>query len=479
MPSPTIAVVGAGFSGSLVSLHLRDRCPPGSRIYLIERSGQFGPGLAHAANQGDNLLNVSALRMTAFPDRPTDFVDWLRRQPAEVLQGVIPAERAFVPRRLYGAYLAELVRNGVAAGPPNTLTLLHDQADAIARAPDSMILRLRSGVLLHADVVVLATGNGPTLPPFQDVPVLDRAGVWRADPWDPATLAGLDPRAPVLIMGSGLTMVDVAVQMLQAGHTGPITALSRTGKLPTASLDFVPPPRELPLPLPAGLGPLLRLLRREAKQAQAAGQPWHVVVDALRPYLQRCWYGFSLTDKQRFIRHLRTWWDIHHHRMAPVVAERIHAACASGQLRIVGGRVEAAEAGDGRARVHYQRRGTGEKMVIEADRVINCTGPTPDITRHNSPLFQSLLQAGLSRPHPLRLGLDVADDCAVLDQNGMSSRRLFALGPLTRGTWWTVTAVPDIREQASAVASTIAAACARRQAPMVLATVAARRQARR
>lgn len=481
MLSPTIAVVGAGFSGSLVSLQLQDCCPPGTRIVLIERSGQFGPGLAHAIDQADNLLNVTALRMSAFPDRPTDFVDWLRRQPAAVLQGVVPDDGAFVPRRLYGAYLQDLVRQGVAKPRPNTLTLLPGQVEAMLQTPDGMTLHLDDGTRLLADFVVLATGNGPTLPPF-DVSALERAGLWRPDPWEPAALAGLDPKAPVLMIGSGLTMVDVAMQLLHAGHTGPIIALSRTGKLPTASLSFVPPAHELPLPLPAGLVPLLRVLRREAKRAQAAGQPWHAAIDALRPYIQSSWYGLSLADKRRFVRHLRIWWDIHHHRMAPGVAERILTAFSAGQIQVRGGRVDRAEAVNGRAQVQYRRRGDGQTMRIEAARVINCTGPTPDITRHGSRLFGSLLQQGLCRPHALGMGLDVTDACAVRGQDGAASRRLFALGPLTRGTWWGVTAVPDIREQAAAVARTIAQgvivpADQATEDQVVLATHVARRQA--
>ncbi|HEX2939732.1 MAG TPA: FAD/NAD(P)-binding protein, partial [Rhodopila sp.] len=375
MCSPVIAVVGAGFSGSLVALHLQDCCPPGTRIVLIERSGRFGPGLAHAIDQADNLLNVTARRMSAFPDRPTDFADWLQRQPPAVLQGVVPADEAFVPRRLYGAYLTDLVQQGVAKAGRNRLTLRHAQVMAVTKTANGMLLELQDDVpsragsptQMQADVVVLATGNGPTLPPF-DVSALARAGLWRADPWDPAALAGLAPDASVLMIGSGLTMVDVAMQLLQAGHIGPMIALSRTGKLPNAHLDPAPPAHQLPMPLPSALVAKLRVLRREAKRAQDLGQPWHGVIDALRSSVRDSWYGLSLDDKRRFVRHLRTWWDIHHHRMAPSSATHILGAVSSGQIQIRGGRVEWAEAVGGQARVHYRRRGDEARMQIDAAR---------------------------------------------------------------------------------------------------------------
>ncbi|HEX2942231.1 MAG TPA: hypothetical protein VHO91_14375, partial [Rhodopila sp.] len=263
----------------------------------------------------------------------------------------------------------------------------------------------------------------------------------------------------VLMIGSGLTMVDVAMQLLQAGHIGPMIALSRTGKLPNAHLDHAPPVHQLPSPLPSGLVSKLRALRQEAKRAQEAGEPWQAVIDALRPHVRESWYRLSLDDKRRFVRHLRTWWDIHHHRMAPSTAAHILGAVSAGQIRICAGRVERAEATGELARVHYRRRGNAARMQIDAARVINCTGPTPDVTRLGSKLFDSLLQQGLCRPHVLGMGLDVTDECAVRGEDGMVSRHLFALGPLTRGTWGSVTAVPDIREQAAAVARTIARVC--------------------
>lgn len=452
MANASIAVIGGGFTGSLLSIHLLREAPPGTRIHLFDRSGRFGSGVAYGTKQSGHLLNVPAGRMGAFADRPRDFLTWLEGRPGHVLAGVVPAETAFVPRHLYGAYVRDLLRDAWCGAAPDTLVLRHDDVLAIDDDGTRLTVRLASGESLRVDAAVVASGNFQALPALPGDAAFRRSPRWRPDPWANDAVRGLAPTAPVLLIGTGLTMVDCTISLLAQGHVGPIHALSRHGLLPrahTALPAAVPPP---PQACPTTLRALTRLLRQQVRHAVAAGQPWQIAIDTLRPITQELWQTMPLKDRVRFLRHLRPWWDVYRHRMAPAAATQIEAALARRQLRIHAGRVIGCKlAGDG-VDVQFHPRGGGDPVALHVARVVNCCGLAPDITKVTDPLLHSLLREGIARPDPLGLGLDVTLKGALRNRCGIASERLFAAGPLTRGVFWEVTAVPDLRSQCEAVA---------------------------
>jgi uncharacterized NAD(P)/FAD-binding protein YdhS len=211
----------------------------------------------------------------------------------------------------------------------------------------------------------------------------------------------------------------------------------------------VPTPPRL---YPASLRALTRLLRQQAQHVIAKGQPWQTVIDAMRPVTQELWQTMTLKDRARFLRHMRPWWDVHRHRMAPTVATQIEGALARRQLRVHPGRVIGCTLEDGGVDVRFLPRGGGDPIALRVARVVNCCGLASDITTVTDPLLRSLLRGGLARPDPLRLGLDVTPAGALCNRNGIASGRLFAAGSLTRGVFWEITAVPDLRRQCEAIA---------------------------
>jgi uncharacterized NAD(P)/FAD-binding protein YdhS len=249
------------------------------------------------------------------------------------------------------------------------------------------------------------------------------------------------------------------VSLLDRGHQGPIIALSRRGLLPHNHLKG---PSTTSLPenehLPTRVNALARFLRARSLKASAAGGCWQAVIDELRPLTTDIWQTMSLADRTRFLRHLRPWWDTHRHRVSGPVAARIAQARESGQLTIIAGRIrQYATGADGLVEVSYLPRFKDILASVYAARIINCSGPESDFGRIRDPLVRRLLDKGLVRPDPLSLGLDVTQNCALLDRDGSISRRLFAVGPVTKGTFWEMTAVPDIRQQAEFLAGQLAA----------------------
>ncbi len=425
----TVAIVGAGFSGTLTALHLLSR-PDGPRVSLIERGEGFGPGLAYGAGQGEHLLNVRAGNMSAYPDRPSHLLDWL------IDQGLDADPAGFVRRSDYGRYIQTLVRAAL-TGPAaaGRLDLVRDEAVAIRRLGSGFEIDLAMGRSLQCDAAVLALGVGAPRRPCE---VSD--GPYIADPWAQGALTGLDPHQPVVILGTGLTMIDVADTLIARGHIAPIVALSRRGLAPHRH-DGPPGPAHA-APAAAPLSQRLSTFRRSAQD------DWRVAFDGLRGHTTSLWRNLDEAQRRRFLRHLRPYWEVHRHRMAPQVADRFEAWTASGALTLAAGRLTGAT----QEAVTWRVRGETVKRGLEGAVLINATGPEADVTQAPTALLAQLLATGQARPDPLRLGLDVTRDGNLIDAGGRPQSGLFAIGPLTRPALWEAAAVPDLRNHAEALA---------------------------
>ena len=450
----TLAIVGGGFSGALLALKLT-AARPDWRVVLIETSSRPGRGLAYGACAPSHLLNVPVARMEA--GLSPAYGDWLagRAEMAEALAesgGEMSA--AFSPRELWGQYLQQQVAAARVTDNGPGLTVLRGEAVRLLDPPRRGLV-LGDGREVEADTVVLATGNLPPRPPLPADSWLRDAAAFAADPWAADALTGIDPDAPVLLLGTGLTMVDIALKLHEEGHRGPMLAVSRRGLLPGAHRygghwdPFLGPL------LPASPLTLSKAIRAEVRRAEAAGQPWQRVIDAVRPVIARIWSSWTPAQKRQFLRHQRPRWDVHRHRMAPRIAQRIDALMAAGQLIIRAGRTrDWTPAGYGVA-VILNPRGGGPAETLTAAKVINCTGPRSDLHGLEVPLFADLARKGLIAPDDLGLGLETAD-CAILGARGEVSTWLYALGPLTRPAWWEITAVPEITAQVDGLAHRLA-----------------------
>lgn len=447
-----VAVIGAGFTGSLCAVHLLRGLPPGSRVSLLDRTGRFGPGLAYGTANAEHLLNVRAANMSAFPDAPGDFVLWLwRRDPLGDAGGSVPPSgHAFVPRGVYGRYVSETLQEASAdaAARGVRLDMLgHDVADLWEDA-DGIRLRLSAGTVMAADAAVLCVGNFPPELPVAEGTVPESPRVIR-DPWDQAALDRIGADDPVLVIGTGLTMADMLLALDGRGYRGPVTALSRRGLMPTVHAPTVAGRMDLDAAPRTALG-LLRWIRGAVRE----GQAWRAVIDALRPATTAIWRALPPVEKRRFLRHARPYWEVHRHRLAPEVEARIRVARGTGRLTLRAGRILALHADGSGVRLIVRNRGGGTER-IDTGWLINCSGPQADYARVRDPLVRRLLDRGIVHPDPLGLGLEVDGDLALVGASG-PSRRLFALGPPTKGAFWEITAVPDIRTQVAGFAAWLA-----------------------
>jgi uncharacterized NAD(P)/FAD-binding protein YdhS len=457
---PSIAVIGAGFSGLMCAIHLLLKSGKhGPRVYLIEQNPTFGVGAAYATGSGRHLLNTRAANMSVFPEDPDHFIDWLRSRPDTfALDGA-----SFVTRRIYGNYLQSLLRDvACSERAAGRLYLVPDTATALKRMGERFAISLGVGKELTVDAVILATGNpSPQPPTVAHTPFVD-SDRYIDNPWNPNALDAVDPEDTVLMLGTGLTMVDVALLLRSRDHRGPLLALSRRGKVPRSHAAPGPAPNIVLPQLSPHLSQALRAVRAAVREAERRGGTWQQVMDALRPATSRTWQALPLPVKQRFLRHVRPWWDIHRHRLAPEVERRLSALLRDGDLTICRGRLLSAclEETEGGFPANARWRPVGDTLVYRmgVHHIVNCMGPGGDPGRSRSPLFQNLLATGLARPDALRLGLDVDISGRLLGRDGAVAGQLFAVGPPTRGIFWESTAVPDIRRHAAVVAASALAA---------------------
>lgn len=444
---PEIAIVGGGFSGAMVAVQLGRLAgsnPP--RIALFEKGDRLARGVAYGTRSEVHLLNVPAGLMSALPDEPAHFLDWLRARDPDAHHGT------FAARRVYGEYLEELLRDC-----PAPIDFARDEVVdvAVVDGPGGVRLTTRGGRTLAADRVVLALGHRPPQDPAPWGGPIGHPG-YVADPWSPGALDGLAPDEPIALIGSGLSAIDLAVEARSRGHRGTIHAISRHGLLPCRHAAPPPVPRpHFTLP-PSGTQStartLLRRLRSEAATCQAEGGDWRSVVDSIRPVTQALWRSLDVAERRRFVRHVAPRWEIHRHRLAPAVDDAIQAARRAGQLVIIAARVLSLGEQGGRIAIRLLRRGAECPEDLVVARAINCTGPARDIRSATSDLLRSLLTRGLGRPGPLAVGLDVAEDGALVGRDGRPQDRLFAIGPLLKERLWETTAVRELRVQAVALA---------------------------
>ncbi len=431
-PGDHVAIIGGGFSGTLLAINLLRH--EGPRATLIERHpDQLARGVAYNAAHAGHLLNVRAGNMSALPDDPDHFVRWLERAG-------LGDRTSFVPRRVYGSYLREMLAEA-AAEQGDRLTLIEGEATALARHGDGFTIRLADGGQVAADIAVLALGNLPPHTPPGLEPDRLPPGCYRGDPWAGDIAEGLGDDDTVVLVGSGLTAIDTALLLDAAGFGGRILAISRRGLHPRAHAQTPAQPglRERPA---ASLSELVRSVR---ERGSAIG--WRAAVDELRPVTQMMWGGADHATRARFLRHLRPYWDVHRHRLAPSVAARIADLCATGRLRFAAGKLAGAEPdGDG-ALLRWRPRGGSAIQQTRAARIVNCTGPQGDLLRSGEALLRHLLADAAIRPDALRIGLDVDGQSHIVAADGTVDERLYCIGPMTRGDLWEVVAVPDIRQQ--------------------------------
>lgn len=383
-PAPRrVAIVGGGVSGALTAVHLSRRGAHEIAITLYERASREARGLAYDTNEPGHLLNVRASNMSALPDDPSHFEEWLAARPSAALQIARTPAGDFVPRELFGHYLHDVLQQSRLEG--GCIDIRRADVVSIERRQEGYALVTSDGRNERADEVVLALGNLTE--------GFDAEGPVFRNPWAPAAVRALKSDRPVLVQGTGLTMIDTVVALRRHGFHGRIYALSRRGLLPHVH----EPPQQGAGPVPARgrLCEIVRSVRTGAAAATAGGADWRQIIDALRPVTQDLWRQLSHEDRARFLRHVRPFWDVHRHRIAPPIAAAIERQVRDGRLVLLKGRIQRCATGPDGVDIVYQPRGEADARTLNVQRLIVATG-IPSLRETHDRLVGQLVRLGLT-----------------------------------------------------------------------------------
>ena len=472
-----IAIVGGGFSGAMVLANLIRKANHPISIEWFDAGNTLGTGIAYSTKDSVHLLNVRAERMGAFPDKHDDFYKWLqtpegKEKTAKIWpnSGEIHGE-SYVSRAIYGEYLRHIVQQSVQEAKNKEIKLRITHGTVIDAAlyngaAGQLLLTIERANLQQevlVDALVLATGN---LPPrslgFQTGIVRNNA-YYVEDIWNtgnqkifPSKVGELSPDSEVVIIGTGLTMVDAVLTLRAAGYQGTITAISRHGILPQphkhghayTAWEWVKAPTFAPK---TALG-LLQGIRAEVERAERSGHDWRSVIDSLRPATQTLWKQLSVKEKRRFLQKLGTFWNVHRHRMSGDIYAELKSMQQSGALKIVAGKIYYVGSDKEGLTVSYRKRGTNRLETLRPSLVLNCTGPEYDIASSDHALLKNLRDRELITVGPLRMGIELTDYGTA---KGKASASLFPIGSILTGELLESTAVPELREQAATLAKNL------------------------
>lgn len=441
-----ITIIGGGASGTLLAANLlKNATDSPIEINMVEKRSVLGRGVAYSTADDVHLLNVPASRMGAYADETGNFLVWLNQR------GYSYGPDSFVPRRLFGEYLLDMLDHA-SATKSNTVTfnVFEDDVVDIEVLDKKARMTLHSGEFIYSEKVVLAFGNFlPPHPSVKDRSFTSHPKYFRS-PWQSNVFTSIGPNDRVLIIGTGLSMVDVALKLNAAGHTGKVQAISTRGLLPaTHKLGQTYPSFANELYPLTRITDILKVVRRHLRKAEAEDIGWRAVIDSMRPCTSAVWQNLPVNEKRYFMQHLSRYWNVARHRMPAEAAAVLDRLRDAEKLEVLAGRLTSINT-DSEFLVRY--RSNGNERELAADALVNCIGSESNFRRIDSPLINSLFEHGHIRSDALSFGLDALPNGSVLGQNGDASEIIFTLGTALKGTLWETTAIPEIRAQAAALA---------------------------
>lgn len=432
-----ITIIGGGATGTLLAVNLmRHAGDQEIEINIVEKNEKFGVGVAYSTKRDFHLLNVPAAKMGAFPDDVEHFHKWLGEN------GHTYEPSAFVPRRIYGKYLRDLFLTAKDQTPANVkVTVYNEEAIDIVTGENGAEVWLNSGTHLMSDKVILAFGNFlPPAPRCENDDFLASPNYY-PNPWVQNINENIGAHDDFFIIGTGLTMVDMIMDLYNAGHKGKVYAASTHGLLPSVhKLGFTYEAFEKEIDEQTGVAGIMKSVRAHVRAAESEGSDWRAVIDSLRPITQKTWLRLSDDEKRRFMRHLKHFWNTARHRIPPECAEVLYRMQWTDQLFIKKGRAK---------NIRIRKDGKFEVTLgdekIPVDKIVNCSGSESDFSKLDVPLVKHLIAKGAITTDPLSMGINAAPDGRISDS-------LYTIGTALKGILWESTAMPELRAQAKNLA---------------------------
>lgn len=444
----TITIIGAGLSGTLLSINLLQQgSPERIKINWIDRNSENEMGFAYSTTK-DYLLNVPVELMGAFSSDPEHFMNWVRKRDIRVKSG------DYLPRKLYRQYIQEILDNAMKRKKDNIqLERIRDNATDIKVNKRLTKVSLEKHGSIKTDKVVLAIGN-----PLPSNPVVKHREYklfkkYTQNPWDSGVLSGISKNDSLIFIGTGQTMVDLLTGLYKRKHKGELIGISRRGVLPMSQKILPPYPTFYDeLKDFSDILSVFKVVHKHLKAAREKNMDPRSVIDSLRPHTTAIWMNLPPEEKRRFLRHLFRYWEIIRSRIPPESETILNNLKKSGQLKIFAGNITDIIPQDETLQVNFTSRKSKSQQILSANYVINCKGPDLNYEKNDQPLIKNLFARKLICCDPAHIGINALPDGPVLSEEGKPSDIIYTIGPPLKGIVWESIATPEIREEAEKLA---------------------------
>jgi uncharacterized NAD(P)/FAD-binding protein YdhS len=460
--SRTIAIVGCGFCGMMAAVNImQGNSLRAIKLVVINADNDFGKGVAFSATSLKYLLNVPAGNMSCFENDPDHFINWLHKKKPYSLISEIMLSKVFAPRQEYGNYLRDVWQEALQKKNENiSVELINDFAEDISinEKGKLAIISFRKNESIFADQVILATGNEKP----SNISIINqsfyKSNLYFENPWLPEAVKNSDIEKNIFIIGNSLTMVDTVIGLIENKFQGKIYSISPNGfaLLPHGYSGKIYEGLLNELAGTENLNMLLHLFKKHIKLVTKFGFNAEPVIDSVRTNTQKMWRALTIADKKQFLNPFSRKWNTGRHRIPSHIHRLMQDLRIQGRLLPLTGHIIDITETEKEATIKFYDKKTKKEESINAMRVINCTGPSTDITRSENPLIQNLVKKNLIHADELHLGINATSDGAIINANGKISSVLFTLGSSLKGILWEITAVPDLRIQCENLAKLLA-----------------------
>lgn len=452
-----IGIIGGGFSGTMLAVHLVEKADSPLEIILINEKQTLHRGIAYSPYSDKHLLNVVASRMSAFAERENHFLDWVIDNTDILNKDKSLIAGSFLPRKIYGDYLCAIWENTVKTATRKGISLKVENAEVtqLEKAGERVDLSLFGGKVLRVDYCVIASGNLlPGNPNIKNKSFFTSPNYFQ-NPWRLASVQNLNNDLPVLIIGNGLTMVDTVLGLLENGFKGEIYSISPNGFniLPHrhSGEKYTHLVEELHDDLT--LLDLVKLVNKHIKRVRTYGISAEPVIDSMRPYTQIIWKRFTVKEKKLFMARLRHLWGVARHRIPLHTHDSIQQLRIENKLMIKAGKIIAIAEDASGITVSYFDKKDHTARQLKVGRVINCTGPQTNLEHIDNHFLKTCLNQGMIKQDALKLGISTNPDTfQVISATGEPHQNIFTLGSTLKGELWETTAVNELRVQTERLA---------------------------
>ena len=457
-----ISIIGAGFSGTMLVVHLLKRINTAVEINLINEKAELNTGIAFNPYSHKSLLNVISAKMSAFPNEPEHFLNWVMLQEYFRDKDRALIANSFLPRYLYGAYLKYIWTDALklAENKGIKLNIIVSAVKDLSVQSKSINLDLENGTCLNTDFCVIASGNHLPGNPRIKSSFFAESTHYFQNPWDVRSVSDITSNEPVLIIGNGLTMVDTVMGLLENGFHGGLISISPNGFniLPHRHNGLVYSKLLEDVSTQTSLFDLVKSFNKHMKLIREFGLSAEPLIDSLRPLTQTLWRSFTIAERRIFMTRLRHLWGVARHRIPLHIHDKLQQLRIDGRLQIFSGKLIDIVEHDGEIKVSFYDKKQKSQVELGVSRVINCTGPETDLLKLEDHYLKNALLKGFISQDELKLGINADPDTfEVLNHFAQVQPGLYTIGSNLKGVLWESTAVSELRVQAERIAESISA----------------------